>query len=85
MSTYECTMGKIQCLVEFSQEGEPLRVSSRVKGRTGARDSTRVLWWRNAGKAQSPTVGLAIQYAEKLRSADTSSVPFSNNGENDNG
>lgn len=72
MSTYECTVGKIQCLVEFAQDGAPLRVSSRVKGRTGARDSTRVLWWRNTGKIKSPTVLLAIRDAEKLRSADTS-------------
>lgn len=72
MSTHECTVGEIQCLVEFRADGSPLRVSSRVKGRTGARDSTRVLWWSQGGKQQSATVQCAILLAQKSRDASTS-------------
>lgn len=73
MSTYECAVGEIQCLVEFRADGSPLRVSSRVKGRTGSRDSSRILWWSQGGKQQSATVQCAILLAQKQRSALTSS------------
>jgi hypothetical protein len=70
--TYECAVGEILCLVEFRTDGSPLRVSSRVKGRTGARDSTRVLWWANGGKLKSATVSRAIELAEAKRASLTS-------------
>jgi len=73
VSTYECAVGDIQCLVEFDPDGNPIRVSSRVKGRIGARDSTRVIWWRNARKARTSTVEQAIRRAQQMRSANTSS------------
>lgn len=67
--TYECSVGKIQCLVEFRDDGSPLRVSSRVSGRTGARHSTRVIWWGQSGNSMSPTVSRAIELAKAKRDA----------------